>query len=83
MVDYQTNSLPTFNASLSGRRRRTVSGGPPSLVNVTFRRLHELISAFLPAKPADVLELGSGLDFLSSEMARRGHRVVGMDKAHG
>ncbi|MDP8958290.1 MAG: class I SAM-dependent methyltransferase, partial [Actinomycetota bacterium] len=51
----------------------------PYLVELTYGRLPRLVGRFLDQGPLAILDLGCGSGFLSLELARGGHRVLGLD----
>lgn len=51
----------------------------PDLADLTFGEIYRLVERLLPARKQRILDIGCGTGFLSLELARDGHKVLGMD----
>jgi SAM-dependent methyltransferase len=51
----------------------------PYLADLTYGEMYRLADAFVPARKVRILEVGCGRGFLSLELARKGHDVIGID----
>ncbi|MBS0649484.1 MAG: 3-demethylubiquinone-9 3-O-methyltransferase [Verrucomicrobia bacterium] len=61
-----------------GDRWQTATDHPIALLRAENRLRNPWIASFLPF-PVKILDLGCGAGFLTQEMAKRGHEVVGID----
>ena len=51
----------------------------PYLVDLTYGEIYNLVDAFAPNRQQRIIDLGCGSGFLSLELARAGHDVLGID----
>ena len=51
----------------------------PELADLTFGQIYRLVDGFLIGRKLRILDVGCGRGFLSLELARKGHDVIGMD----
>lgn len=51
----------------------------PDLADLTFGEIYRLVERLLPARKQRILDIGCGTGFLSLELARDGHEVLGLD----
>lgn len=66
----QLKSWPSLEGSLWRK---------PHLARATYGEVARVVCGLVPREAARVLDAGCGTGFLSLELARRGHRVVGVD----
>ncbi len=52
----------------------------PYLADLTYGEIYRLVNASVPGRPSRILDIGCGSGYLSLELARQGHRVVGVDQ---
>lgn len=60
-----------------------VSGGFQCGADVTYGELRRLVNQFVISQGLGIFDIGCGTGFLTLELAREGHRVVGLDKDEG
>ena len=51
----------------------------PELADLTFGQIYRLVDSFLITRKSRILDIGCGRGFLSLELARKGHDVIGID----
>ncbi len=52
----------------------------PYLADLTYGEIYRLVNAAVPSRPSRILDIGCGSGYLSLELARQGHHVVGVDQ---
>ncbi|HEU5383744.1 MAG TPA: class I SAM-dependent methyltransferase [Ktedonobacteraceae bacterium] len=53
----------------------------PSMIEMSALDTYQFVKTMLPASPQRILEVGCGNGYLTLELARNGHTVVGLDQS--
>lgn len=79
MVEYPEEFTPDLRRLKSWPSMEHSPWRQPYLADLTYGELHRLVNEFIPGQGLRILDLGCGTGFLSLELAREGHHVLGLD----